>query len=231
MRTDWKPLENYNPQLEKDIQRLANQRQQMIVRYIGKVIDEWTPAPPSAAVSLFIENSEGEKTLLNTIKKPSPEFITKCEDYADKKQVDLSVHYPDGLRRFIPCLPPKDRQNYRKSPPAMSGCRKCGSITCAGVGATGVSCNGQKPKTAPAPAKVTQNENAPVNTKTPPMKHATQAWRTAAIQRCINRGVYCFKQIAENTGIPESEVLPIFIEIKPDPQTKKKETKKARDMI
>ena len=51
------------------------------------------------------------------------------------------------------------------------------------------------------------------DTKTPPMKHAPQAWRTAAIQRCINRDVFCFQKIAELTGIPEEDVLPIYIDI------------------
>ena len=137
-----KQIENYNPHLEKEIQQLANKRQQMISRYIGKVLDEFHPEPPSALL-LFTEDKDGNKTLLKSIKKPSPEFITKCEDYADKHQKDLSVHFQNGSSRWIPALDQKEREGYRKSPPAMSGCRKCGSITCAGVGATGVSCNGR----------------------------------------------------------------------------------------
>ena len=84
-----KPLENYNPHLEKDIQQLANKRQQMISRYIGKVLDEWTPEPPSALL-LFIEDKDGNKTLLNSIKSPSENFIEKCEDYADSKTSGIS---------------------------------------------------------------------------------------------------------------------------------------------
>ena len=137
-----KQIENYNPHLETEIQQLANKRQQMISRYIGKVLDEFHPEPPSALL-LFTEDKDGNKTLLKSIKKPSPEFITKCEDYADKHQKDLSVHFQNGSSRWIPALDQKEREGYRKSPPAMSGCRKCGSITCAGVGATGVSCNGR----------------------------------------------------------------------------------------
>ena len=53
------------------------------------------------------------------------------------------------------------------------------------------------------------------------MKHATQAWRRAAVQRNLDRGVFCFKQIAEFTGIPEEHVLPIYIDMKPDEPTKK----------
>lgn len=240
-----KPLENYNPPLEKDIQKLANQRQQMISRYIGKVLDEWTPEPPRA-VLLFTEDKEGDRKLLNKITNPSPDFITKCEDYADKKQVDLSVHHPDGRSRWIPSLPPKDRQSYRTTKqPATLGCRRCGSITCAGVGSTGVPCNGKKHTTpAPAPAPVTppapvtkttvvedkpetvEKKRPAVDTTTPPMKHATHAWRRAAVKRNLDRGVFCFKKIAEFTGIPEEHVLPIFIEIQPD-ETQKKETHKT----
>ena len=138
-----KPLEDYNPQLDSDIQKLANNKQEMIIRYIGKVLDEWTPEPPSA-VLLFTEDKDGNKKKLNKITNPSPDFITKCEDYADKHKKNLSVHHPDGRSRWIPCLDPKDRQSYRTTKqPAMSGCRRCGSITCAGVGATGVKCNGR----------------------------------------------------------------------------------------
>ena len=238
-----KPLEDYNPQLETDIQKLANRRQQMIIRYIGKVLDEWTPEPPKA-VMLFIEDKDGNKTLLNTIKKTSPDFIEKCEDYADKNQVDLSVHHHDGRSRWIPSLPPKDRQSYRTTKqPATLGCRRCGSITCAGVGSTGVPCNGKK-HTTPAPAPVTpptpvtkttvvedkpenvEKKRPAVDTTTPPMKHATHAWRRAAVKRNLDRGVFCFKKIAEFTGIPEEHVLPIFIEIQPD-ETQKKETHKT----
>ena len=228
-----KPLENYNPHLEKDIQKLANQRQQMISRYIGKVLDEFHPAPP-ASLLLFIEDKDGSKTLLKSIKKPSPEFITKCEDYADKHQNDLSVHYPDGLRRWIPCLDPKDRESYREKPPQMSTCRRCGSETCGGIGSTGVPCQGRKHTETPTPAPPPVTPPAPVTkpaavevkpaavkTKTPPMIHATQAWRRAAVQRNLDRGIFCFKKIAEFTGIPEEHVLPIFIEKQPA-ETKRK---------
>ena len=246
-----KQIENYNPHLETDIQQLANKRQQMISRYIGKVLDEFHPEPPSS-VSLFIEDSEGEKVLLNTIKNPSPDFITKCEDYADKKQVDLSVHHPDGRSRWIPSLPPKDRQSYRTTKqPATLGCRRCGSETCSGVGATGVPCNGKKhtettPAPAPAPAPAPVTPPAPVtktetvevkpepvegkpDTTTPPMRWNANAWRTAAIKRCINRGVFCFKKIAEITGISEEHVLPIYIHIQPDET--KKETPPAVNVL
>ena len=137
-----KPLEDYNPQLEKEIQNLANRRQQLIIRFVGKVIDEFHPAPPKA-VLLFTEDKKGNKTLLNKIATPSENFIERCEDYADQKQVDLSVHYPDGRSRWIPSLDKETRQRYREKPTPMSKCRRCGSITCAGVGATGVPCNGR----------------------------------------------------------------------------------------
>ena len=68
-------------------------------------------------------------------------------------------------------------------------------------------------------------EKEKTDTTTPPMRWNAHAWRTAAIQRCIDRGVFCFKKIAEFTGIPEEHVLPIFIEIQPDEP--KKETHKS----
>ena len=78
------------------------------------------------------------------------------------------------------------------------------------------------PVTNTAPVENKQEKN---DTTTPPMKWNAHAWRTAAIQRCINRGVFCFKQIAEFTGIPEEHVLPIYINMKPDET--KKETHKT----
>ena len=82
-----------------------------------------------------------------------------------------------------------------------------------------------QPVTTPAPVTNTAPVEGKTDTTTPPMRWNANAWRTAAIQRCINRGVFCFKQIAEFTGIPEEHVLPIYINMKPDET--KKETHKT----
>lgn len=48
------------------------------------------------------------------------------------------------------------------------------------------------------------------------MKHATQAWRRAAIKRQLARGVFELDRIVEYTGIPADEALQIYIELQPE---------------
>ena len=130
---------------DADIQELANERQQTIVRFAGfdgmdKKVTTFNPLAPKA-VLLFVEGTDGSKELINTIESPSDDFVVKCEDYADSKQVDLIAHYPDGSWKYMPCMSTQQRQALRENPPTLSGgCTKCGSLTCGGVGSTGKPC-------------------------------------------------------------------------------------------
>ena len=49
--------------------------------------------------------------------------------------------------------------------------------------------------------------------ETPPMKHATQAWRRNQIKRMVDRGKD-FEMVLINTEIPREIALPIYLELK-----------------
>ena len=48
------------------------------------------------------------------------------------------------------------------------------------------------------------------------MRHATAAWRKAAVMRCFRNGLFDIDKIQERTQIPQDALLQIFIELKPD---------------
>ena len=164
---------------DEQIQNLANERQQTIIRYKGytgtrKEITEFTPEP-STSTLLHIEHPDGTPELINSIETPSPDFLTKCEDYADKHQKALFIANPDGSRRYVPALTPETRAEHRKNPPTMSTCPRCCSVSCSfSATKTTPTCRPAKPET-PEP----ETKHAPAEqkqkTKTPPMRHATEA--------------------------------------------------------
>ena len=122
-----------------DIQQIANQRQQSIIRFVGRNIDTFHPHPP-AKILVFIESQDGSKTLLKTVENPPADFITKAENYADDKKIDLVIHYKNGSSRYVPSLPKHMRASFRKNPPTMKPCRRCHQPACNGVGSTGIPC-------------------------------------------------------------------------------------------
>lgn len=124
---------------DQALQSLANEQQRTVVRTIKKESQFFRPHRPKK-VRIYTENKEGYRTLINEVDTPSKDFKTRCEDYASKHGVDVVVAYKTGGVQEFPALPPNLLASIRKYKPQMSKCRKCGSITCAGVGSTGISC-------------------------------------------------------------------------------------------
>lgn len=126
-----------------DIQQIANQRQQSIIRFIGKNIDTFHPHPPDK-IQVFTEKQDGSKILLKTVENPPADFITRVEDYADEKKLDCVIHRPDGSSRYVPTLPKSLRQRFRtEGIPKMKACPRCHQLACNGVGSTGIPCRGK----------------------------------------------------------------------------------------
>ena len=122
-----------------DLQLLANEQQRVVIGVCGKRETFYMPRKPEK-VLIFTENQSHIRTLINSVDTPSERFDQRCEDYADKYQVKVVAVFPDGSWREYPSVSEKDRAYLRKYNPTMSECRRCGSITCAGVSSTGIRC-------------------------------------------------------------------------------------------
>ena len=68
--------------------------------------------------------------LLNQMDTPSDDFITKCEDYADNKDIDLLIVYPNGNRREVRSVGVAHRKSLRDNPPVFTEtwCKRCSTI-------------------------------------------------------------------------------------------------------
>lgn len=203
---------------DQDPQQVANTRQQRITKHQNsRTVKTYTPEPPTATL-LFIENRDGTKELINTITETSPDFVEKCENFADNHQKHLVIHYPKETynSRYIPPMNPEQRQRYRDKPPTMTPCPRCKSISC-GFSTTKASpsCRPAETETPATPQKLDPIEidkDATVQTKTPRMNHSTTAWRKSALLRQINNGAD-FESAVANTGINRDAALKIYLEL------------------
>jgi len=126
-----------------DLQRLANEQQRVIIGVQGNQRETFYMPRKPEKVLVFTESKSHIRTLINAVDQPSDRFDERCEDYADKYEVKVVAVFPDGSHREYPFLSVSDRAYLRKYQPTMSQCRRCGSITCAGVGSTGRPCAGK----------------------------------------------------------------------------------------
>ena len=126
-----------------DLQRLANEQQRCVIGVSGNQRETFYMPRKPEKVLIFTESKSDIRTLINAVETPSARFDERCEDYADKYQVKVVSVFPDGSCRDYPFMSPSDRAYLRKYKPTQSHCRRCGSITCAGVGSTGIPCRGK----------------------------------------------------------------------------------------
>ena len=124
-----------------NLQVFADAQQRIVVRVQGMDTTYYEPNPPKK-VMVFTESEDHTRTLINEVDTPSANFKERCENYADKHGVRVVVVFPDGSWSEHASLSEKDRAYLRKYQPTMSKCTRCGSITCAGVGSTGIRCKG-----------------------------------------------------------------------------------------
>lgn len=140
-----------------DLQLLANAQQRVVIGVHGTRETFYKPRPPKQ-VLIFTESISHIRTQINAVETPSARFQARCEDYADKYQVKVVAVFPDGEVGEYPPMSSSDRASQRlrgdaevsdtsasplRSQRTMSGCRRCGSVTCAGVGSTGIRCRGK----------------------------------------------------------------------------------------
>lgn len=126
-----------------DLQLLANEQQRCVIGKQGNRRETFYMPRKPEKVLVFTESKSHIRTLINAVETPSDRFDERCEDYADKQQVKVVAVFPDGSHREYPFLSVSDRAYLRKYKPTQSQCRRCGSITCAGVGSTGIPCRGK----------------------------------------------------------------------------------------
>ena len=113
----------YQQQVDWDALKVANEK-------MFPVKPE--PEPEPEPIKVFEIDDDYNESLLWEL-PPDSNYVQKCQDYVDENDAYLQVVVSETEVRYF----------YSESE-TQAGCTRCGSMTCAGVGSTGIVCNGKQ---------------------------------------------------------------------------------------